>query len=242
MRLVRLYAASQTLELLRYPSFSVPTLAMPALVFLVVGVGRLHAPAALVMASYAAFAMLGVAFFQFGVGIAAERSSPWHTFLRVLPAPVAARFAGRVLSALGFGLASASLVALLAVTAAGVRLGTVHWLALAAVLVVGAVPFALFGIAIGYWLSPRGALPAANLLYLASAYLGGLLGASVSTSGTVGAVAPYVPTHAWLRLLAATVGAQAWRASDAVVLGVFAGASAALAVWGFRRDEGQRFR
>ena len=35
---------------------------------------------------------------------------------------------------------------------------------LAAALVLGSIPFALLGIALGYWASPRGALPVANLL------------------------------------------------------------------------------
>ena len=32
------------------------------------------------MASFAAYAVLGIAFFQFGVGIAAEREEPWESY------------------------------------------------------------------------------------------------------------------------------------------------------------------
>jgi ABC-2 type transport system permease protein len=239
--LVWIHAKAQTTELLRYPSFSVPTLAMPAIVFEIVG-ARTHAPASLAMVSYAAFALLGVAFFQFGVGVAAERTSPWYAYLRILPAPTAARVGGRVLSALAFGLCSAALVAVLAVATDGARLAPARWLALAAGLVAGSIPFALLGVAIGYAVTPKAALPVANLLYLASAYVGGLFGASTGGSGLVGAVRPYVPTHAWLELLAWAVGAASFELRDLVALAALGVAAAAAATIAYRRDEGQRFR
>jgi hypothetical protein len=46
------------------------------------------------MASYAMWAILGVAFFQFGVGIAEERGTPWERFLRALPLPAVSGWPG----------------------------------------------------------------------------------------------------------------------------------------------------
>jgi ABC-2 type transport system permease protein len=242
VRLARVYAAAQTIELLRYPSFSVPTLLMPGVVFEIVGAHLLHVPANLVMVSYAAFAVLGVAFFQFGVGVAAERISPWHTFLRVLPAPAYARFVGRIVAALVFGLGSAATVCALALATTGASLTARQWLAVLTTLLVGAIPFALLGIAIGYALSPRGALPAANMLYLGMAYLGGLFAASPGSSGFLGSLRPYLPTHAWLELLGSAAGVRPFEGRDVIVLLVSGVVFATLASWGYRRDEGQRFR
>jgi len=73
VRLTFLYARAMTLELLRYPAFSVPTLAFPGLFFLLFVASRDDVDATLLVASFAGFAFLAVAFFQFGVGIAAER-------------------------------------------------------------------------------------------------------------------------------------------------------------------------
>src|SRR4029453_14725769 len=105
VRLVLLHARAATLELLRYPTFSVPTLAFPALFFLLFVAPRSEAETdpVLLLASFAGFAVLGVSFFQFGVGIAAERESPWERFVRTLPVRVRVRFAARVLSAALFG-------------------------------------------------------------------------------------------------------------------------------------------
>ena len=157
MRLVLVHARAMTLELLRYPAFSVPTLAFPALFFLLFVASRDDRNATLLLASFAGFAFLAVAFFQFGVGIAAERESPWERFLRVLPAAARVRFAARLVSGTLFGLASAGIVALTAVVTTDAGLPPTRWGALVVALALGAVPFALLGIAIGYWVSPRGA-------------------------------------------------------------------------------------
>ena len=110
VRLVLVHARASTLELLRYPAFSVPTIAFPALFFLFFVAPRSDADPTLLLASFAGFAVLAVAFFQFGVGIAAEREAPWERFVRTLPLRARTRFAARVLSASLFGLASAALV------------------------------------------------------------------------------------------------------------------------------------
>ncbi len=58
MRLVLLHARAGTLELLRYPAFSVPTLAFPALLFLLFVAPRSDADPNLLLASFAGFAVL----------------------------------------------------------------------------------------------------------------------------------------------------------------------------------------
>jgi hypothetical protein len=156
MKLTLLHARAITLELLRYPAFSVPTLAFPALFFLLFVSSREDRNATLLVASFAGFALLAVAFFQFGVGIAAERESPWERFLRTLPVPTWVRLAGRLLSGTLFGLVSAGLVALTGVATSDAHLSPLRWAALVAALALGALPFALLGIALGYWASPRG--------------------------------------------------------------------------------------
>jgi ABC-2 type transport system permease protein len=238
MRLAWLHARTATLELLRYRSFSVPTLLFPTAAYLVFG-RRIHAPANVLMSYYAAFAVLGVAFYQFGVGIAAERVLPWTAFVRGLPVSAAARFAARILSALAFALASATLVVVVAVVTTPVHLDSGDWGRFALTIAAGSVPFALFGIALGYWLSPKGALPVANLLFIGLSYAGGLLG---TTAGLPGALSEWLPTRLWGDLLGAAVEGRAWRLQDVAGLVVYAGAFAAAASLGYRRDEGERFK
>jgi ABC-2 type transport system permease protein len=241
VRLAWAHTRAATIELARYPSFSVPTMLFPAVLFLVWG-ARANVDDNLAMASYAAFAVLGVAFFQFGVGIAAERASPWQLFLRILPASPAVRFAARVASALVFALGSATLVVAAAVATTAVDLAPARWAALAGTLLVGGVPFALLGIAIGYWLSPRGALPVANLLFLGLAYLGGMLGGAQNLPEALEELAPLLPTRLWGELLAASVGVGEWSLANVAGLAAYVAAFALIAAWGYQRDEGERFR
>ncbi|MGH3003945.1 MAG: ABC transporter permease [Gaiellaceae bacterium] len=240
IRLVRLYTWAGVLELLRYPSYSVPTLLFPTVIFAVFGSRQKAAPPEALLASYAGLALLGIAFFQFGVGIAAERATPWQRFVRVLPAPPSARIAARFLSALVFGAGACVPLFVLAFATTGVRLAAREWVALPAVLLLGAAPFALFGVAIGYWSSPKGALPVANVVYLSLSYLGGLWTASQHLPGALSGTSAWLPTRLWGGLLTASVGDGAWSWRAAALIG-YAALFGWLAVWGFRRDEGARF-
>jgi ABC-2 type transport system permease protein len=241
VKLVLVHARMLTIELLRYPSFSVPTLAFPALFFLLFVASRGDRNATLLLASFAGFAFLAVAFFQFGVGIAAERESPWERFLRALPARARVRFGARLLSGTLFGLASAGIVALAAVATTDAHLPPLRWAGLAIALVAGAVPFALLGIALGYWVSPRGALPVANILYLVLAFAGGLWTTPARLPSTVASVSPLVPTRQFGDVLWGAAQGRLWQPWSWGLLLVWAAAFALLAGWGYARDEGRRY-
>jgi ABC-2 type transport system permease protein len=231
-----------TVELLRYPAFSVPTLAFPALFFLLFVASRQDRNATLLLASFAGFAFLAVAFFQFGVGIAAERETPWEQFLRTLAVHARVRFSARLLSGVLFGLASAGLVAVTAVASTDAHLPPVRWAALAAALVLGGAPFALLGIALGYWTSPRGALPVANILYLVLAFAGGLWTTPAHLPSVVGAVSPLVPTRQFGDVLWGAARGRLWQPQEWLLLLAWGVAFGLLAGWGYARDEGRRYR
>lgn len=241
MKLVAAHTRAQLLELLRYPTFLIPTLAFPSMFFVFFVVPHASAREAdLLMATYAAFAILAIAFFQFGVGVAADRVSPWETYLRTLPAPPLLRFAARTLAALAFASVSASIVVAVALVSTEAGLTAGQWLAVAATLLLGAIPFALLGIAIGYWTSPRGALPVANVLYLGLSYLGGLWTTTERLPHAVRTISPALPTRQWAEALRAAIRGHVspwpW-----LWLALYTAVFATLAVRGYRRDEGQRF-
>src|SRR5215471_10061647 len=194
------------------------------------------------MATFAGFAVIGVAFFQFGVGIPTERASPWETYLRTLAVGPGVRLGARVLSAVLFAVAAAVLLVVVAVATTSVSLPLARWSELALVLLIGAAPFALLGIALGYLVPPRGALPVANLLYLALAYGGGLWMRPPDLPSPVAAVSPYLPTRALGDLLAATADGRPMGLRATGGLALFTVAFAALAAFGFRHDEGRNFR
>jgi ABC-2 type transport system permease protein len=241
MRLATAHTRLQLLELVRFPGFSVATLGFPSLFFLLFGLPRAHGVAEQMLASYAAFAVLGVGFFQFGVSAAIERETPWNVYVRTLPAPPFARIAGRVLSALVFATISAALVGVVVLVTTPASLGTSAWIRLAATLLLGAVPFVVLGLVIAYWTSPKSALPVANVLYLLLSYAGGLWTGPADLPHAVAQISRYTPTRQWGDLLWASASGHGWIGAHWLVLAGYTCAFGLLAAWGYRRDEGRRF-
>jgi ABC-2 type transport system permease protein len=237
-----MHMLAQLRQLARYPMFVVPTLALPVCFYVLFGLPQSPSDPTVLMASFAAYAILGVAFFQFGVGIAIEREEPWEAYLRTLPAPVAVRFAGRLASALVFAAASVAPVLVVAAALRPISLSASGWLRLALVLGAGAIPLGLLGIALGYWVPAKGALPVANLLYLGFAYAGGLWTGTQDLPRAVEAIGPYLPTRQWEDVLSNTVRGGDWGGHHWLALLGFSLAFAAAAAAGYRRDEGRRFR
>jgi ABC-2 type transport system permease protein len=126
------------------------------------------------MTAYVVFAIMGVMFFQFGVGSASARESEWERYLRTLPTTAWPRFAAQIASALLFAAGSAAAVVLVAVLLTDASLSWAHSPVWVAALLLGAIPFGFMGFALGYWVPARAAAPVANLIYLPMAFFGGL--------------------------------------------------------------------
>jgi ABC-2 type transport system permease protein len=243
MRIALAHFKDQTLQHLRAPGYLLPTLAMPGLFyFLFEGPDNDVGLVTFLMASYAMWAILGVAFFQFGVGIAEERTTAWERFLRTLPLSASQRLAGRVLSAALFAAAAAALVIALAHLINPVSVAADRWLPWLLALGTGGIVMALAGIAIGYWASPKAATALATLAWLLLAYLGGLWQTPGELPSWAAEVSRYLPTRLWGELTWAAVQGQAASLSDWLGLAAYAVGFAVLAGWGYRRDEGTSYR
>ena len=100
----------------------------------------------------------------------------------------------------------------------------------------------MLGVAVAYWTSPKSALPVANILYMLLAYAGGLWTGPSGLPHVVARLSPYTPTRQWGDVLWPTVAGTAWGWRHWLALLGYTAAFGALAAWGYRRDEGQRFR
>lgn len=245
-RRILLHARLQLEEITHIPAFTVPSVGLPVLTYLIFGLPDVHGSArqaAGVFVSFAAFALLGIVMFQFGVGIAADRASPWERFVRTLPSPPGERFAARLLVALVFGTASLFPLLALALAATPLRLDALTWLRVLAALLLGAVPLGLLGIMLGYLLNERGALPVTNLLYLPLSYLGGLFGTRTADLPDLARqVSPWLPTRQWSDLVIRFGLAGRAPGWAAVGLVGYAALFAAAAIYGYRRDEQRQYR
>lgn len=244
MRLTALHYRAHMLELLRMPSFAVSTLLLPSLLFLFFGASTATTPerAGFFAASWGIFGVLGVAFFQFGVGIAQGREKPWDAYLRTLPTGSAPRIAAQVLTALSFAAASVAPVFLLAVVINGLSIGFTDLARTLVALTVGAVPFALLGIAIGFSVGARASVPIAHLAYFPLAFLGGLWMPPDSLPGTMQAISLLTPTRHYGEITWAAVAGQPWPVTSWLWLLGYGMLFALLAARAYRRDAGQRFR
>lgn len=232
------------LSLLRSPAYVAGTLAMPSLILIFLGVGLADTTSEgnTIMASFTVFAVMGIAFFQFGVGIAENRSSPWANFERVLPAPIAVRLAGNAISAALFAAAAAGLVILVAHAFMPVALNAVAWMRLCLVLLASSVPLSLMGVAIGYWVSSRAALPLANIVYLGLAFAGGLFIPPQFFPDALDAISHCLISRHVVELAWHAVADSPWPLASWLWVFGYSVAAFLLAGWGYRRDEGERYR
>jgi ABC-2 type transport system permease protein len=243
MRIALAHFRAQTLQHLRSPGYLLPTLAMPGLFyFLFEGPDTEVGLVTFLMASYAMWAVLGVAFFQFGSGIAEERTTPWERYLRTLPLSAGQRLAGRVLSATLFAAAAAAVVIVEAHLINPVSVPAGRWLPWLGALGAGGVVVGLGGIALGYWVSARAATPFATLAWLLLAYLGGLWATPTELPTWVREISPYLPTRVWGEVTWAAIQGQTASLWDWLGLLAYAVGFAGLALWGYRRDEGAGYR
>jgi ABC-2 type transport system permease protein len=248
-RIYVLEARYELLKQIRLPAYAVPTLVFPLVFYLLFGVALRHGPAGpfdlstYLLATYGAFGVMNTALFAFGVGVAAERGQGWMLFKRATPMPPFAHFAGKLAMSLAFALTMVGLLFLLGATAGGVRLTGGTWLSLAAVLVAGALPFAAFGLAVGYWAGPNSAVAVLNLLALSSAFGSGMWIPLQVLPPVVRKIALVLPPYHYAQLALRTLGLDAGgRPVDHVAfLAAFTLASLLLAWIGYRRDEGRTF-
>jgi ABC-2 type transport system permease protein len=242
VRLAWIHARADTVQLIRIPAYSVPTLAFPAVLLLLFGRQLEEGEPQRLLVGFAATAVLAVTFFQFGVGIATNRLFAWDAYVRTLPVGPGTRLAGRVLSALAFALATVAIVTIIGLAVYDATMPLERFVAALAALLLGSIPFGLLGIALGYWVPPRAAVPIANLAFLPIAIAGSLWQRPPDLPPAADAAAQLVPTRSWIEVLdpiATGDGSVPLHHVAALVLwGVL---FAALAAWGYRRDEGERF-
>jgi ABC-2 type transport system permease protein len=242
-------AKYEILKLMRLPMYVVPTLAFPLVFYMLFGVALNRGPSTTfnfptyLIATYGAFGVMNAALFGLGVGLAVERGQGWLLFKRATPMPPLAPYFGKLVMCMIFGLAIVISLFTLGATAGGVRLPLSTWLALAGVQVAGAIPFAAFGLAIGYWVGPNSAPAIINLLSLPAAFGSGMWFPIQVMPAIVKKIAQFLPPYHYTQLTLKILGmdrGEPVARSLAVLIG-FTLVSIVLAWFGWRRDEGKTF-
>lgn len=249
LRIYRTEAVHEVLKLLRVPIFAVSTIALPVMFYLIFGLTFADGSAGGVgvttymLATYGAFGVIGAALFGFGVSIALERGQGWMRLKRVSPMPPLAYFAAKVAMAVAVATLIVLTLVLVGTVIGGVRLPAGQLLSLVAVLVLGALPFSAMGLAFGYLVGPNSAPAILNLVYLPMAFVSGLWIPITQLPSVVQAIAPFLPPYHLAQLALGTIGASQGGSPllHTGALLAFTAAFLAVAVWGYRRDEGRTY-
>lgn len=181
-RMLYLQTKSQLLSRLRTPAFSVLSLGLPVMFFALFNAiyGNQKQPGGLVageylLVSYATYAVANVMVFNFGIGVANERSRKLDLLQRAMPLPPAVATVAQVLFAVIFAVIALALLFAYAYVIGGIRLGATTWLDLTWRLLVGSLPMIGLGMAIGYAAGANSAPAIVNAIYLPMSFLSGIL-------------------------------------------------------------------
>ncbi len=180
----RLYLREIRYELLRAArnrAFALSILGFPIMFYLLFGVmdkagtlrGGLSVPKYM-LASYAAFGMVGAALFGVGVGLALERTSGWLELKRSSPMPPFAYLTARCAMAIAFSLLIVSLLSAIGIAFGGVQLSLREFCWVLLLAIGGSVPFAALGLLLAMMLPANAAPGIANMIYLPMSYCSGL--------------------------------------------------------------------
>jgi len=193
----------------RLPQFLVPTVLTPAAFYalftLAIAQNRSPTAAVATLAGYGVFAAIGPALFGFGAGVAMEREQGLIELKRVSPLPAGAYAAAKLAAAVAATGAALALIYALAIFA-GAALSPTQWLLLVALHLASTTPFALIGFGLGMRMSGKGAVAAANALFLGSAVLGGLWIPSAMLPSWMRAVGEAMPSYHFGQLALGIVG------------------------------------
>jgi ABC-2 type transport system permease protein len=239
---------AEFLRYLRSPILSVFTLALPVVLYLFVGITSTTASIAgvpapvYVLAGFAAYAMSNVMLSTFGVGLTVDRARRMDVLMRATPLRPWVYLAGRAIVAVLFGLVSLAVLSLFAALTGGVALSPATWAVLVGWLLVGALPFLLLGLAIGYAVSPSAGGVAVNLVGLPLYFAAGVFRPVDQLPHLIQQIAPYLPSYRYAQLAWGAVGARgtASLTTNLVYLAVWTAGLAVLAVRAYGREQSRR--
>ncbi|MEU6329864.1 ABC transporter permease [Streptomyces sp. NPDC047049] len=244
--LTRHYLRFELRRLRRDPKFVVLTVAMPALLYLMLSTvgggpgapGAGYAPDAVVMAGMACHGVLMVTVTN-GVNIALDRNIGWVAQLRTTPLRATQIVLGKGVSGLLLSLLSLLAVFLIGGLAHGIPLSAAQWLEAGAITWLGSLPFALLGVALGFLVSPTTSGPAVMACVIGMSALGGLWVPARLFPESLQRVSEVLPTNHWVHLSQALLegGASPLPGlADLAVLGGWTVGFALLAGFAFRRE------
>lgn len=188
------------------------------------------------LATFGAYGVIVTAMLTPGIGLAEAREQGWLRVLKTSPVPVPVTLAAKVAAALPYCLGI-----LVVMTGTAAALGVLEitigqWLLLAGALIVGTLPFALVGLAVGSLATGNATTAILNAIIIPTAVASGLWFPLSQMPDWVGGVARFLPTYHLSELaLAPLKDGGAWVGHVLFLLG-FAALAGIAAMMAYRRS------
>lgn len=220
-------ALAEVRRLARNKQYSIFSIALPVVLYLVIAPQTKHASAYGV--GYEAYYMIAMASIGAFSGaltgnaqrISQERKDGWIRQLRLTSLPANAYVLAKVLASMVTTVPAVVFVLALGRFYADVHLAAWKWLAIAGTIWLGALTFAALAVAIGYRFMPDTVQPVAMLTYFAMSILGGLW---FALAGWMQKIGQALPTYQITRIGTGLIsGSTVSMASIGIVLAWFAG-------------------
>lgn len=248
MPIVAAQARSEFLRLIRIPAFSLPSILFPVMFYGLFGVPFAHenvhgiSIATYALASFAAYAVINVALFSFGITVANDRAEKTTVLMRATPLPPVAYLAGKTIATLAFAAIALGVLLAFGALAGGVRLAPLGWAALSGRLLLGVFPFIALGFAVGYLAGPQSAVAILQLISLPMSFASGLFIPLQELPAWIGRIAFFLPAYHFGQLAWATLGTPTEPlAASTLWLGVFTAAFVVIAIRAYYREETKTF-
>lgn len=185
------------------------------------------------LATFGTFAVLAVALTNPGISVAADRERGWLLAKRVSAVPIGLTLTAKVVAALPYAAG-----VLLAMTATAAFTGSLdgsptELLRVFAVLLLGSLPFALLGLAVGFQAGTNATAAILNAFLFPSAVLSGLWMPLEILPAAFGQIAQFLPTYHLSQLALAQLDGGAAIGHALVLLGM-TGCAAGLAAVSYR--------
>ncbi|GAA1379318.1 MULTISPECIES: ABC transporter permease [Catellatospora] len=243
---MRAYLVFELRRLIREPRMAIFTVVLPVLIYTISSgsseeagqVGGVDV-AAYLMVSMAAYGAL-VGALSVGIAVSQERANGWLRQLRITPLSPAQVVAVKALLASLLAIPPVVSVGLVAAFAHGVSFSAGQWVALVVLMWLGSLPFAAFGLALGFTLPPQLTQPVSMLGVFGLAFLGGLFVPVAVMPHVLASIATWLPSNRFAELGWSVVAGQAPPVGGVAILAAWALVFGALAAWAYRRSAALR--
>jgi ABC-2 type transport system permease protein len=225
---------------LRNVRFLVMLIAFPVLLYLIYakqhGMSQGLTVATLLLVSMAVYSGMGSAMFASGPQLARERGNGWMRQLRISPIGTPGWFAAKLIQAILLIIPGLAVLIALALTYGHVHLGAGRLALLAAVLVLGAIPFCALGLVIGLMFDSQTAQVAQMITLLVLAFLGGIFIQWSSLPHGMQLIGKMLPSYHLAQLGWNAAAGRPLDLTNVAALAAWTAGLAAVALWRWRSE------